>query len=109
MEERAGLLAGRPNRGRGEKAAGSIWTERDRREEDHEILKFLSYFWGPIPWMIEAAVILSALAQHVELNSGEWPAGVLVADGSLDRPGWRRGVIESACVEDGSFGCLWSH
>ena len=29
-----------------------------------EILKFLSYFWGPIPWMIEAAVILSALAQH---------------------------------------------
>jgi H+-transporting ATPase len=23
------------------------------------ILKFLSYFWGPIPWMIEAAAILS--------------------------------------------------
>ena len=23
------------------------------------LLKFLSYFWGPIPWMIEAAVILS--------------------------------------------------
>src|SRR5271170_5117567 len=30
----------------------------------NEILKFLSYFWGPIPWMIEAAVILSAAAQH---------------------------------------------
>ena len=28
------------------------------------ILKFLSYFWGPIPWMIEIAVILSALARH---------------------------------------------
>jgi H+-transporting ATPase len=27
-------------------------------------LKFLTYFWGPIPWMIEAAVILSALARH---------------------------------------------
>ncbi|BBP02326.1 plasma-membrane proton-efflux P-type ATPase [Sulfuriferula nivalis] len=27
-------------------------------------LKLLSYFWGPIPWMIEAAVILSAVAQH---------------------------------------------
>ena len=27
-------------------------------------LKFLSYFWGPIPWMIEIAVILSAVAQH---------------------------------------------
>ncbi len=28
------------------------------------LLKFLSYFWGPIPWMIEAAVILSAAARH---------------------------------------------
>ncbi len=28
------------------------------------ILKFLGYFWGPIPWMIEAAVILSGLVQH---------------------------------------------
>jgi H+-transporting ATPase len=27
-------------------------------------LKFLTYFWGPIPWMIEVAVILSAVAQH---------------------------------------------
>ena len=27
-------------------------------------LKFLTYFWGPIPWMIEAAVILSAIARH---------------------------------------------
>ncbi len=29
-----------------------------------ELLKFLSYFWGPIPWMIEAAVILSAAARR---------------------------------------------
>jgi H+-transporting ATPase len=28
------------------------------------ILKFLSYFWGPIPWMIEIAAILTALLQH---------------------------------------------
>ncbi len=28
------------------------------------LLKFLTYFWGPIPWMIEAAVILSAVAKH---------------------------------------------
>ena len=27
-------------------------------------LKFLTYFWGPIPWMIEAAVILSGVVQH---------------------------------------------
>lgn len=30
----------------------------------NQFLKFLSYFWGPIPWMIEAAVILSAVARH---------------------------------------------
>lgn len=28
------------------------------------LLKFLSYFWGPIPWMIEVAMILSAVVQH---------------------------------------------
>jgi H+-transporting ATPase len=27
-------------------------------------LKFLTYFWGPIPWMIEIAVILSAMVKH---------------------------------------------
>ncbi|HET7212285.1 MAG TPA: plasma-membrane proton-efflux P-type ATPase, partial [Terriglobia bacterium] len=27
-------------------------------------LKFLTYFWGPIPWMIEGAVILSGVVQH---------------------------------------------
>jgi len=30
----------------------------------HPILKFLSFFWGPIPWMIEAAIILSLIVQH---------------------------------------------
>ena len=33
-------------------------------KKTNELLKFLSYFWGPIPWMIEAAVILSAIARH---------------------------------------------
>ena len=28
------------------------------------ILQFLSYFWGPIPWMIEVALVLSAIVQH---------------------------------------------
>lgn len=28
------------------------------------VLKFLSYFWGPIPWMIEIAAVLSALIAH---------------------------------------------
>lgn len=28
------------------------------------LLTFLGYFWGPIPWMIEAALILSILVKH---------------------------------------------
>jgi H+-transporting ATPase len=32
----------------------------------HPALKFLSYFWGPIPWMIEIAAILSAVVH-------DWP------------------------------------
>ena len=35
------------------------------------LLKFLTYFWGPIPWMIEAAVILSAAARH-------WPDFIII-------------------------------
>ena len=33
-------------------------------KKTNPLLKFLTYFWGPIPWMIEAAVILSAVARH---------------------------------------------
>lgn len=33
-------------------------------EKVNPLLKFLTYFWGPIPWMIEVAVVLSALVQH---------------------------------------------
>ena len=37
--------------------------------EDKQInplLKLLGYFWGPIPWMIEIAAVLSALIHHWE-------------------------------------------
>ena len=45
------------------------------------LLKFLSYFWGPIPWMIEVAVILSGVVRH-------WPDFfiillLLVANGTI--------------------------
>ena len=30
----------------------------------HPLRKFLHYFWGPIPWMIEMAAILSGLVGH---------------------------------------------
>jgi H+-transporting ATPase len=40
-------------------------------KETNPFLKFLTYFWGPIPWMIEVAVILSAVARH-------WPDFVII-------------------------------
>jgi H+-transporting ATPase len=33
-------------------------------KKTNKFLKFLSYFWGPIPWMIEIAVILSGVVGH---------------------------------------------
>ncbi len=33
-------------------------------KKTNPLLKFLSYFWGPIPWMIEIAVILSGVVKH---------------------------------------------
>jgi H+-transporting ATPase len=35
-----------------------------KEKKDNLFLKFLSYFWGPIPWMIEGAVILSGVVRH---------------------------------------------
>jgi H+-transporting ATPase len=35
------------------------------------LLKLLTYFWGPIPWMIEAAVILSGVLRH-------WPDFLII-------------------------------
>ncbi len=35
-------------------------------EKQSWLVKLLSHFWGPIPWMIEAAVILAAVAQRWE-------------------------------------------
>jgi H+-transporting ATPase len=33
-------------------------------KKTNPLLKLLGYFWGPIPWMIEAAVLLSAVNRH---------------------------------------------
>jgi H+-transporting ATPase len=35
------------------------------------LLQAMTYFWGPIPWMIEAAAVLSALVRH-------WPDFVII-------------------------------
>lgn len=33
-------------------------------KKTNSFLKFLTYFWGPIPWMIEIAILLSAVVRH---------------------------------------------
>jgi H+-transporting ATPase len=33
-------------------------------KKTNPIIRFLGYFWGPIPWMIEVAVVLSAYLAH---------------------------------------------
>ncbi len=33
-------------------------------KKERPLLKFLGYFWGPIPWMIEVALILSIVVKH---------------------------------------------
>jgi H+-transporting ATPase len=33
-------------------------------EQVNPLLNFLTYFWGPIPWMIEVAAVLSGLVRH---------------------------------------------
>ena len=33
-------------------------------KKTNPFIKFIRYFWGPIPWLIEVAIILSALIQH---------------------------------------------
>ncbi len=41
-------------------------------QKTNPILKFLSYFWGPIPWMIEIAIILSGILKH-------WPDLIVIS------------------------------
>lgn len=33
-------------------------------EKVNPLIKFFKYFWGPMPWLIEVAVVLSAIIQH---------------------------------------------
>jgi H+-transporting ATPase len=47
-----------------EKRLGKYGPNEIAEKTVNPFLKFLRYFWGPIPWMIEAAVLLSGLVRH---------------------------------------------
>jgi H+-transporting ATPase len=40
-------------------------------QSTNALLEFLGYFWGPIPWMIEIAAVLSAIVRH-------WPDLIII-------------------------------
>ena len=46
------------------KRLGQYGPNQIEEKKTNPFLKFLTYFWGPIPWMIEAAVILSGIVRH---------------------------------------------
>jgi H+-transporting ATPase len=47
-----------------QKRLGQYGPNEIQEKKTNPFLKFLSYFWGPIPWMIEIAVILSGVVRH---------------------------------------------
>jgi H+-transporting ATPase len=52
----------------GAEAAHRLEQWGPNKVQEHKrnlLLKFLGYFWGPIPWMIEAAAALSLIVRHV--------------------------------------------
>ena len=42
--------------------------ELPEQQNTHPLFMFLSFFWGPIPWLIESSAILSAVARHWEVS-----------------------------------------
>jgi H+-transporting ATPase len=42
--------------------------EPPKQQTTHPLSVFLSFFWGPIPWLIESSAILSAVARRWEVS-----------------------------------------
>jgi H+-transporting ATPase len=52
------------SRAEAQKRLGQYGPNEIEEAQTSQLLKFLSYFWGPMPWLIEAALILSAIDRH---------------------------------------------
>ena len=64
VEKRLGSSAKGLSQAEAEKRLAQYGPNEIKEKKDNLFLKFLSYFWGPIPWMIEGAVILSGVVKH---------------------------------------------
>jgi H+-transporting ATPase len=71
VEKRLGSSPEGLSQAEAQKRLGQYGPNEIEARKENPYLKFLAYFWGPIPWMIEVAVILSGLLRH-------WPDFVII-------------------------------
>lgn len=64
LEERLGSSPEGISQAEAQKRLSQYGPNAIEEKEINPLLKFLTYFWGPIPWMIEVAVVLSAAVRH---------------------------------------------
>jgi len=64
LEQQLGFSSNGLNQQEAEKRLAQYGYNELEEVKVNPYLKFLSYFWGPIPWMIEVAAALSLLVKH---------------------------------------------
>ena len=64
VEKRLGSSLDGLSQAEAEKRLTQYGPNEIEEKKTNPFLKFLTYFWGPIPWMIEAAVVLSGIVRH---------------------------------------------
>jgi H+-transporting ATPase len=64
VEKRLGASPNGLTQAEAEKRLTQYGPNEIAEKKTNPFLKFLTYFWGPIPWMIEVAVILSGVVRH---------------------------------------------
>ena len=64
VEKRLGSSPDGPTGAEAAKRLTKYGPNEIEEKKTNPLLKFLMYFWGPIPWMIEVAVVLSGIVQH---------------------------------------------
>ena len=64
VEKRLGSSPDGLSQAEAEKRLTQYGPNEIEEKKTNLLLKFLAYFWGPIPWMIEVAVILSGAVRH---------------------------------------------
>jgi H+-transporting ATPase len=64
VEKRLGSSPGGLSQAEATKRLAQSGPNEIEEKKTNPLLKLLSYFWGPIPWMIEVAVVLSGVLKH---------------------------------------------